>query len=91
MSYKSYSKSKIFAYKFSTADTLEMNPFEDYDLDQFPEQYKILEKSWPYLSMKHNITNERKWVNVFDIEREGIANAFYDTDHTFCPKRTPPE
>ena len=86
MSYKSYGRIKNLQKALAEAETLEINPFENYDLGTYPKQFIILKKVWPHLNIKHNVTKEHKWVNIFDIEQEGIENAFYDVDHQFCPK-----
>ena len=76
MGYKTY---KPLHRSIAEADTLDLDPFEHYNVDKYPKQFEILKKLWPHLNIKHSVTKERKWVNIFDIEREGIENAFYET------------
>ena len=48
--------------------------------------FKKIMKHYRYVLLEHNVTKERKWVDLGAIYIEGVPNAFYDADVHFCPK-----
>jgi len=67
--------------------------WEDMDTDPailLPEpdygNFKKLNKHKKWVLLEHQVTKERKWVDLNQIYAEGVPNAFYDADIHFCPE-----
>ena len=73
-------------YSNDDDDTLETYSFKGFDDKDFPENFQVIARHWPYIKFKHKVTKEIKWVSLFAIKDDGIANAFYDAKFKFNPE-----
>jgi len=69
----------------ATAQPVQANVLPVAEPNEYPKHFVRVKKHYDHILLHHNITNERKWVTMAEMSKEGVANAFYDADVHWNP------